>query len=244
MRDIVGTDGHIDFHTRRHVLAKHFHHLSRRLGTYGRLTHNVDHNVLAVPRVINLLCGNQYFVVDTGVLRNHKGDAAFLKQTTNGLMGAILQHFYYHPFATTTIIHPIHPGGNAVTVEDLAHLASCQEKIRSAVIRDQKTKSILMASDTAGDQIRLFNGQVGSPTITDQLSVPAHGNQPATQGFDALLGLLPQLATQSFVSGRRSPFLQMVENEFPALNRVVVFAGLTLRMWVFVRLLSGNHSYP
>ena len=244
VRDIVGTDGHIDFHTRCHVLAKYFHHLARWLGTHRRLAQDVDHDVLAVPCIINVLCRNQYFVVDASVLRNHKGDAAFLKQTTNGLMGTILQHLYNHPFATTTIVHPVHPGGNAVTVENLAHLAGCEEQIRPSIIRDQKTEPVLVSRDTACNKIRFFNGQVGSPAITDQLSVPAHGNQPAPKGFDALLGLLPQLATQSLVSGRRSPLLQMVENELPTLNWVVVFAGFTLRVWVFVGLLSGNHSYP
>ncbi len=67
------------------------------------------------------------------------------KKTTNGLAGPVLQNFNNHPFAPTTVIHPVNPGGYPVTVKHLAHLAGGEEQVRPTIIRDQKTEPILVS---------------------------------------------------------------------------------------------------
>ena len=107
------------------------------------------------------------------------------------------------------------------------------------------TTALRLARTDLGEGLRDWGHKDCFDCGPDDTPCEAHqDDQRLIDDIDALLGLLPQLATQSLVSGRRSPLLQMVENELPTLNRVVVFAGFTLRVWVFVGLLSGNHSYP
>ena len=183
-------------------------------------------------------------MIDAGVLRHHKADATLLEKATNRLAGAVLQHFHNHAFTAPFIVNPVDPRRDTVAVKHLAHLTGRQEQVAAAVIGNKKPETILMADDATGDEIRLFNGQIGPAPVTDQLTITAHGNQPAPQGLDTFFRLLPELLAQGLMGRRRAAFFEMLENEFPALDGIVVLLRLTTGVRIIIRLLPGNHSDP
>lgn len=228
MRNIIGADRHVDFHSRRHVLPEHLKYLARRLGANGWLAHDLDNHILAVHGFAGMLVRHQDLVVDASILRHHESNTAFFKEPTDRLLGTVFQHLDNHTFTTTAIIHAIYPGSYPVAVKHLPHLARRQEQIRATVIGNQKPEAIPVPDNLARDQICLFQRQECIPAIADQLSVAAHGNQTTAQGLDAFLRLLPQLLAQCLVSSRRTPLFQVIENKFPTLDGIVVFLGLAV----------------
>ena len=199
VRDIVRPDGNINLHAGRHMLAQNFDHLACRLGANGGLAQNLHDHILAVIRLTRVFLWHQHLMVDAGILRDDKSDSAFLEEAPHSLLGTMLQHLHNDAFTAPTIIHPVYPGSYPVTVEHLAHLAGGEKEIRTAVVGHQKAKAVLVANHPTSHKIGFFNGEVSATPVTNQLPVPAHGNQTPAKSLDALLGRLAKLGTQCFM---------------------------------------------
>src|SRR5690554_6356134 len=195
-------------------------------------------------RLAYVLVRNQDFLVDTGILGHHEGNTAFLEEAANDLFGTVLEHFNNFAFPATTVIHLVNPRSYTVTVKHLAHLTRGEKQVGTAIIRNQETEAVPMPDHPAGYQVCFFYRQERIPSVTNQLRVAAHGNQPAAKGFYTFLRSLPKLLAQSLMGGRCPQLSQVPATKHQALDGDFVFLSLTTGGAIFELDLPGNHSDP
>ena len=82
------------------------------------------------------------------------------------------------------------------------------------LIRDQKTVSVGVPLDPAGNQTSLFRDQIGPFAVAQQLTFPLHGAKPALEHFLLAAGDVEQ--QDDFVAQKRPRlFFHDFENVFP-----------------------------
>ena len=94
-RQAVLTNGNVDLHARRHVLAQHLGDTPDRLGMPGGLFDDLGHHHLARSGAIAVLGWNEDILGDALALGNDKADAALLMVTPHHLVVGALDDRHY-----------------------------------------------------------------------------------------------------------------------------------------------------
>jgi len=185
----VGPNGHIGFHTRRHVLAQDFQYDPDGLGPLVGLLHNLGDHDLAMLGAIEILRPHYDVLVQALVVRHHETQASFHVNASHHFVIGPLQHLHHRSFPTAALIDTDHSYHRPVTMQQLAHLPGGKKKILSSFVRFEETEPIPMTDDPSRNQILFIDQAQGAAPVAYQLPISLHGVQPSAQGFQILLAV-------------------------------------------------------
>ncbi len=169
------------------------------------------------------LVRNQNLVGDAFAVGDDNTKALLVVITPDDLLVASLQYLDDDAFFATATIDTRHPSQHLIAIEQLLHLAAIEEQISGAILRNKKAEAVLVALHLALDKAHVARQPEDTTAITDNLPVAAHRIEAPPQCLDRLLILEPQLLTQGSVANRLANLLQVLEDKFPAGNRIGVF---------------------
>jgi len=227
VRNVVSTQGNIDFHARSHVVAYDLKHIALRLEAWRRPVSNLHFNELANFRASVAARRYQHFLLDLRVVGYYKADAAFFKVTTHDGFVSTRHHFDDHAFTTTTTVQTRNTGQRTVAIEHQAHLRRAHEQVVATIIRDQEAEAITVTTDAAENQVELVHRRISAPTSVNKLGIALHRTQATTQGLDLVFCSQTELFHQLFTSSRRATLGQVLKDQFTARDRVFVFFRFT-----------------
>ena len=95
----------------------------------------------------------------------------------------------------------------------------------------EKAVAFRMADDATFDQIHFLGYAIALAAVTDQFAIALHGLEPSRQRFDFLLVQAP-FPTQGLFAEGHAALGQIIDDKFPAGNRVAVLGELSGVMWV------------
>ena len=230
----MASQGDINFHARRHVVAQNLGDRAHSLAAVISVAADFRHHKLAVLRLANVFFRNQDFLADAPVIRDHQAKTALVVETPDHLRGAALQHLNNHALTAATAIHARHPRQHDITVKYLDHLAWAEEQIPRAILRDKKAHAFLVTLDAALDQLHLVRQAINATAVADQLAITGHGDQAPAQGLQLILiiGQL-QVLTQVLITHRLADFLHVFHDEFAAGDGFFVVLGFAVGEGVF-----------
>ncbi|MNZ70202.1 hypothetical protein D3C78_885290 [compost metagenome] len=232
--DVVAAQGNLDLHARRHVVAQHLHHLALGQAEIARPLLDLHLDELAVLGGALLAGGNQHFLLDLRIVRDHAGDPAFLEEAADqGFMGAF-DDLHQRALAATAPIEAGDPRQRAVTVEHQAHLRRAEEKVVAAVVGNEEAEAVAVATDAAADQVELVDRRIGAAAGIDKLAVTLHGPEATTQGLQLFVGGQAELFHQLFPAGRGTALVEALQDQLAAGNGVLVFFRLASGLGVEV----------
>src|SRR5690606_33453944 len=162
-----------NFHARVVNFTQDFNHSAQRLGMPCGLLQNLYRHDLAVFRPIGFLRGNKNVVFDPLVFGDNNADAPFAQEATDEFIGATLQDFHNEAFQLAAVF-TFYFGQHAVAVQHLKHFALRQEKIRAAIVPQQKTEAVTMTLHLAGDELKFGIYLHLALTVDEDLAVALH----------------------------------------------------------------------
>ncbi|MNE17438.1 hypothetical protein D3C80_1104170 [compost metagenome] len=227
VRNVVGTQGNIDFHARRHVVAHDFNHVALRLEAWRRPVSDLHFDELTDLRVGVTTRRHQHFLLDLRIVRNHETDAALFEVAADDGFVSAGHHFDDHAFAATATVQAGYPGQGTVTIEHQTHLRRAHEQVVTAVVRHQEAEAVTVTADAAQDQVKLVHRRISAATGIDELSIALHGAQTAAQGFDLVFCGQTKLFDQLLAVSRRTSISKVLKDQFAARNRVFIFFRFT-----------------
>ncbi|MCY1418457.1 hypothetical protein D9M71_340180 [compost metagenome] len=226
MRKVVAAQRNLDFHPRRHVIAKNFDHFALGLAVHTRPDVDAYLDELVVRGLAALARRDQHFLLDLRIVRNHSADAALFEIAADDDFMGPLDHFHQRAFAATAAVESGNPCQRTVAIEDQTHLRGAEEQVVAAVIRDKEAEAVAVARDTPADQVELVHRRVGTAAGIDELPIALHGAQAATKGLFRLFAGETEFVQQLRPRRRRTTFGEMRQDEFAAGNGVFVFFRL------------------
>ena len=175
--DAVGADGDIDLEPRIQMITQNF--LDRALGAQGGrgVVGERYRDQLAMPRTTLGCWGYEDVILDTGIVREQKSNAALLHVTTHDLGMRPCQHLNHLTLSATAPVHSCHRHQDFITVEDLIHLAGREEEVITALKRPGKAIAVAVPHDAATQQVHSLGQSIGAPPAGDNLAVALHGTQ-------------------------------------------------------------------
>ena len=209
-------------------ITQHFRDPADGLAALGRVLDQLGHNILAVLSLAGLTVGNENLVADAGIVRNHQTEALLFIVAPNDLAVAALQNLYHRAFAAAPAVITSQTSQCLVAIEQIAHLAGRQEQIIAAIVRDKEAEAVFFALNAACDQIHMGRQAIDAAAIADDLPVPAHGDQAATQRLLMLVRLQMEHLTELLQACWFTNGFKLFEDEFPAGNGVGVVVGFAL----------------
>src|SRR5690606_12729838 len=228
-----------NFHARRHVVADHFYYLALGLTTHGRPLGTLHFHILARLGATGATGGNQYFLLDLGIVGGHETDAALFIVAANQQFTGPSNTLDDGTFGATTAVSTGAAAQHAVAREGEAHLRRTEEQVLAAVIGHQEAEAVTMALDAAADQVELIHRRIGAAAGIDELAITLHGTQAAAQGFDTVFVLEPEFLLQLRPRRRGAALGQQLEDEFATGDGVFVFLCFTLGGWIHVDPTGG-----
>ena len=127
------------------------------------------------------------------------------------------------------------------------HFTLADKQVGAAVVRLDKTKAVLVADDAPGFQVELIDHAHRALAVDHHLPFALHGAQAADKKAH-LVGLDVQQRGQLVGKHRRAFVFQLLQDELPAGQRVVVFLPFTGQIRVllaqgkvFLFFLLANH---
>jgi hypothetical protein len=227
VRNIVGTQGDIDFHARRHVVTHDLDHVALRLEAWRRPVSDLHFDELTDLRAGVAARRHQHFLLDLRVVGNHETDAAFFEVTADDGFVSAGNHFDDHAFAATATVQAGNTGQGTVAVEHQTHLRRAHEQVVTAVVRHQEAETVTVTADATQDQVELVHRRIRATTGVDQLGIALHGAQAAAQGFDLVFCGQTKLFHQLLAVSRRTPISKVLKDQFAARNGVFIFFRFT-----------------
>ncbi|MNM71515.1 hypothetical protein D3C81_831830 [compost metagenome] len=227
VRNVVGAQGDIDFHARRHVVTHDFNHVALRLEAWRRPVGDLHFDELTDLRIGITARRHQHFLLDLRVVGNDETDTALFEVTTDDGFVSTGHHFDDHAFAATATVQTGNAGQGTVTVEHQTHLRRAHEQVVTAVVRHQEAEAVTVTADAAQDQVELVHRRISAATGIDELSIALHGAQAAAQGFDLVFCGQTKLFDQLLAVSRRTSISKMLKDQFAARNGVFVFFRFT-----------------
>lgn len=233
MWNVVGTQGNINFHARRHVLTQYLVNTPYRLTPELRLFKHVNHDDVAGLSITFITRRDQYINADPAILWFNPANAAVVEIPTHDFLGIVLQNFGDDGFNAPAVIGTTLAHQHHIAVKTATHLAMIQYVVFAALIVNQKAEAIRMALDAPFHQIHLVDQAKGTFARAQQLAVADHGNQTATQCFNiAFVVGQTQLFAQFGVCCGALAIFQVLQNKFPTGNGVFVFLSFPFKIRV------------
>jgi hypothetical protein len=156
-------------------------------------------------------------------------------ETTHDLLRIALKHLDNDTFTAPASVPLILADQNPVPMEHLAHLTRIQEKIVALAVRHHETEAVTMTLDVSTGEVGFGDRQIRAPTVTDQLTVPGHGNKPATQPFNKLFIIEIKFFAKLLMGSGRAAFLEVFQNHFTAVYGPFVLLSFALSVRVVLK---------
>lgn len=233
MRNVVGTQGNIDFHARRHVLTQNLGNATHRLTPELGLFEHVNHDDITGLGIALIASRDQHINADPAILRLDPANAAVVEIPAYYFLGIVLKHFGDNGFHAPAVVGSAFAHQHHVAIEAATHLAMVQYVIFATLIVNQKAKAIGVALDAPFHQIHLVDQAKGTFARAQQLAIADHGNQTATQCFNIafVVGQIQLIAQFGVCCGALAVF-QVLQNKFPTGNGVFVFLSFPFKIRV------------
>ena len=136
-----------------------------------------------------------------------------------------LDHLDDPAFAAAATVDPRRPHEHGVAVHHLAHFPRREIKIGAAVVGHHEAVSVRMRLDPATQHVDLLRDEDRAFAIAQELAVALHRRQAAGEGL-GLLAAHPEQPGEPPLVDRNRLFLQRLQNELAARQRLVVALGL------------------
>ena len=223
MRNIMTAQRNVNFHARRHVVTKDFHNRTHRLAALIGITANFCDHKLAVFGITGIRLRNQNLLTDAPIIRHHQAKTMVAIKAPNNLRQTPLQHFNNHALFAATPVNARHPHQHNIAIKYFHHFLRPQEHIPGTVRRHKVTRAFFIALHASLGQFHLVSQAIHTAAITDQLTITAHGNQPATQRLGLILIVIKtHLFTQILISHRLANFCHQLHDVFTTGNGFIV----------------------
>ena len=131
----MGTNRHINFHTRRHVITDNIHDFTDRTMTVGGVLGDFHNHNLAVLRLAQLIGRNMHIFRQTLVIRHHIGNTAFNKQPSHNTGIGPLNHINHRTFTAPPAIHTGNLHHGPIIMHQTTHLLAMKEDVIATLIR-------------------------------------------------------------------------------------------------------------
>jgi hypothetical protein len=144
-----------------------------------------------------------------------------------------LEDLPHGPLLAAAVVDADHRSEHPVAVQDAAHLAWRQVKVRVALVGYQETETVRVRADAAGDEVHAGRQAVRAAAVLDQLAVPHHGLQAAPEDLAAAFAVDAQAFDDLTPLQRRAVVFEQFDDG-PALGGVP-FQALAFRVvWLVV----------
>ena len=225
MWNAVSADGNVDLKAGVQMLAQHLGNASLGTQLASGVMGDLSHYDLAVLGFVLFLRRNENIVVNARVIGDHRANSALFVVAAYDLCNAALEHLDDFALTATAIVDTRNACERLVTIKDMSHLSRAEVQVVRSIQRRQKSIAVSVSDDATMNEIKLVYRSVGSPTIHQQLAIPFHCAQAATDGIDLLCTLYLQALTNLVLVQWMIRIPQHLENQFSAGNGVFIAVG-------------------
>jgi len=123
----MGANGHINFQTRIQMIPQHLAHPAPCLEVARGVISNNRSNNLARASIALFPGGNEYLLIDAGVIGDDKANAALFLVTPHYAGAATTEHFYHLAFLPTASVNTGYRHQYFITVKNILHRCGVEQ---------------------------------------------------------------------------------------------------------------------
>ena len=199
VRDVVATQRDVDLEPRCTAVAQYFGDTSDRLASPRRVFHDFGDDELAVFGIAGILVGDKDLMRDALAVWHYDAEALLVVIAADYLRKPALQNLDDSAFFTAAVVYARHASEHLVAVEQCLHLTCAKEQVLRAVFRNEEAEAVFIALDTPFDKLHARRQAIHATSITNQLPITAHRDQPAPKRLDLLVADKAQSPAQGLV---------------------------------------------
>ena len=195
-------DRDLDLHARVVDGAQHFDDPPHRLHVALRLLKDLDDHDLAGLRREGRSGRNKDVVLDALVFGHDDGDAAFVEQAADELVGAALDNLDDLALGAAAAVGAGDARQDAVAMQHLAHLVLGEHEILAGIVADQESEAVAMALHLARDEVGTGGHEEQPGAIADHAARTLEFLELFVEKGTGLVGNMQPVG--QFVRGQRS----------------------------------------
>ena len=146
-----------------------------------------------------IVVGDKALMRDALAVWHYDAEALLVVIAADYLRKPALQNLDDSAFFTAAVVYARHASEHLVAVEQCLHLTCAKEQVLRAIFRNEEAEAVFIALDTPFDKLHARRQAIHATSITNQLPITAHRDQPAPKRLDLLVADKAQSPAQGLV---------------------------------------------